>query len=64
VRDFYANHFLPNIPPDIELVPVSEIFAQDRIVEEYVVRFDLPPLFGPVKLRVRPSWLARGVSRS
>jgi carboxymethylenebutenolidase len=27
VRDFYANHFLPNIPPDIELVPVSEIFA-------------------------------------
>ena len=39
VWDFYANHFLPNIPPDIELVPVSETFAQDRIVEEYVVRF-------------------------
>lgn len=39
VRDFYANHFLPNIPPDIELVPVSETVAQDRIVEEYVVRF-------------------------
>jgi carboxymethylenebutenolidase len=39
VRDFYANHFLPNIQPDIELVPVAEIVAHDRIVEEYVVRF-------------------------
>ena len=39
VRDFYANHFLLHIPPDIELVPVSETLAQDRIVEEYVVRF-------------------------
>ena len=39
VRDFYANHFLPKIPPDIELVPISETLSQDRIVEEYVVRF-------------------------
>jgi carboxymethylenebutenolidase len=39
VRDLYANHFLPHIPPDIELVPIAEIVAQDRIVEEYVVRF-------------------------
>jgi carboxymethylenebutenolidase len=39
VRDFYANHFLLQIPPDIELVPVSEIIDHDRIVEEYVVRF-------------------------
>src|SRR5215472_9993528 len=39
VRDFYANLFIPNIPPDWELIPLSEIFAQDRIVEELVVRF-------------------------
>jgi carboxymethylenebutenolidase len=39
VRDFYANHFLPYIPPDVELVTVSETSGQDRIVEEYVVRF-------------------------
>jgi carboxymethylenebutenolidase len=39
VRDFYANHFIPNIPPDFELIPVSQVFAKDRIVEELVVRF-------------------------
>jgi carboxymethylenebutenolidase len=39
VRDFYANHFIPSIPPDLEFVPVSQIFAQDRIVEEAVARF-------------------------
>lgn len=39
VRDFYANHFLSQIPPDIELVPVSETSGHDRIVEEYVLRF-------------------------
>jgi len=39
VRDFYANHFLPYIPPDVELVTVSETSGQNRIVEEYVVRF-------------------------
>ncbi len=39
VHDFYANHFLPNIPPDIEAVPISQIFGKDRIVEESVFRF-------------------------
>jgi len=39
VRDFYANHFLPYIPPDVELVTVSETSGQNRIVEEYVLRF-------------------------
>ena len=39
VRDFYANHFLPYIPPDVELVTVSETSGQDRLVEEYVLRF-------------------------
>jgi carboxymethylenebutenolidase len=23
VRDFYANHFVSQIPPDMEMVPVS-----------------------------------------
>ena len=39
VRDFYANHFLPSIPPDFGLASVSQIFAQDHIVEEFVVSF-------------------------
>ena len=39
VHNFYANEFLPHIPPDMELVPVSQVFGQDRIVEEMVLRF-------------------------
>jgi carboxymethylenebutenolidase len=39
VREFYANHFLPNIPPDFELTSLSQIFGNDRIVEEFVIRF-------------------------
>jgi carboxymethylenebutenolidase len=39
VRYFYAKIFLPGIPPDFELASVSQIFAQDHIVEEFVVSF-------------------------
>jgi carboxymethylenebutenolidase len=39
VREFYADHFLPNIPRDFELTSLSQIFGNDRIVEEFVIRF-------------------------
>jgi carboxymethylenebutenolidase len=39
VREFYANKFLPNIPPDFEITTVSQTFGDDRIVEEMAVRF-------------------------
>lgn len=39
VRDFYAHQFIPQIPPDLEFVPLSQSFAQDRMVEEAVARF-------------------------
>jgi carboxymethylenebutenolidase len=39
VRDFYADQFLPGIPPDFALTSVSQTFGSDRIVEEFVVRF-------------------------
>ena len=39
VREFYANKFLPNIPPDFEIATVSQTFGDDRIVEEMAVRF-------------------------
>ena len=31
VHEFYANQFLPKIPPDFELNSVSQIFSNDRI---------------------------------
>jgi carboxymethylenebutenolidase len=39
VYAFYADHFIPTIPPDIELIPVSQIFGQSRLAEEMVLRF-------------------------
>ena len=39
VREFYANHFLPQIPPDLEITSVSQTFGDDRLVEEMVMRF-------------------------
>ena len=39
VRAFYANFFLPQVPPDFELSSVSQTFGDDRMVEEFVTRF-------------------------
>src|SRR5215471_20240224 len=39
VHDFYANHFLPQIPPDLEITSLSQTFGNDRIAEEMVIRF-------------------------
>ena len=39
VHRFYAEQMLPNLPPDLELVSLSQIVGDDRIVEEFVIRF-------------------------
>jgi carboxymethylenebutenolidase len=39
VREYYADHFLPAIPPDLELQSLSQTIGSDRLVEEMVVRF-------------------------
>jgi carboxymethylenebutenolidase len=39
VYEFYARYFLPQIPPDTEIIPVSRTIGQGRLVEEMVFRF-------------------------
>jgi carboxymethylenebutenolidase len=39
VREFYANHFLSQIPPDMETVTVSRTIGQGRVVDERIMRF-------------------------
>ena len=39
LQDFYANHFLSQIPPDMEMVAVSRTIGQGRVVDELVARF-------------------------
>jgi carboxymethylenebutenolidase len=37
--EFYAEHFIPLIPPDIEMVPLSRTIGGDQLVDEMIVKF-------------------------
>jgi carboxymethylenebutenolidase len=39
VYEFYAKHFLQQIPPDTEIVPVSRTIGQLRVVDEMIFSF-------------------------
>ena len=36
---FYAEDFIPQMPPDTEIVPVSRTIGDDRLVDEMIFRF-------------------------
>src|SRR4029450_7009413 len=42
LRDFYSRHFIPKMPPDAEIVPVSRTIGGDRIAAERIFRFTHP----------------------
>jgi carboxymethylenebutenolidase len=52
LHDFYANHFLSQIPPDMEMSPVSRTIGQGRVVDELVARFTHS---------IRMDWLLPGI---
>jgi carboxymethylenebutenolidase len=39
VGEFYAKYFIPQIPPDFELVPISRTIGTDQLVDEVVAKF-------------------------
>src|SRR2546423_12516827 len=39
LREFYATHFIPKMPPDMEMVPVSRTIGSDQLVDEMVIKF-------------------------
>ena len=39
LREFYATHFIPRMPPDMEMVPVSRTVGTDQLVDEMVIKF-------------------------
>ena len=39
LRGFYSRLFIPRMPPDTEIVPVSRTIGTDRLVDEMVFRF-------------------------
>ncbi len=36
---FYSTHFIPQMPPDVELVPISRTVGEDRLIDEFVFKF-------------------------
>jgi carboxymethylenebutenolidase len=36
---FYANHFIPQMPKDTSLVPISRTIGADRVVDEMIFSF-------------------------
>jgi carboxymethylenebutenolidase len=39
LRDFYSQHFIPKMPPDTEIVPISRTIGTGRLVDEMIFRF-------------------------
>jgi carboxymethylenebutenolidase len=39
LREFYSRHFIPRMPPDTEILPVSRTIGTERLVDEMVFRF-------------------------
>ena len=52
LRDFYANYFLSQIPPDTEMVTVSRTIGQGRVVDQIIARFTHS---------IRMDWLLPGI---
>jgi carboxymethylenebutenolidase len=39
LREFYSKRFIPQMPPDTEMVPVSRTIGEDQLVDEMVFKF-------------------------
>src|SRR5260221_14621843 len=39
LKEFYSKHFIPNMPSDTEIVPISRKIGSDRLGDEMIVRF-------------------------
>ncbi len=36
---FYGTYFIPQLPPDVEFIPISRTVGRDRLVDEFVFKF-------------------------
>jgi len=39
LRQFYSRHFIPKMPPDTEIVPLSRTIGSNCLVDEMIFRF-------------------------
>lgn len=53
LRDFYSKHFIPQMPPDTELTPISRTIGTDRLVDEMIFKFTHT---------IRMDWMLPGIA--
>src|SRR5881394_3896363 len=39
LRQFYSTHFIPKMPPDMQMTAVSRTIGTDQLVDEMVIKF-------------------------
>src|SRR5437868_1331932 len=39
LREFYSKRFIPQMPPDTEMVPLSRTIGNDQLVDEMIFKF-------------------------
>ncbi len=39
LREFYSKRFIPQMPPDTEMTPISQTIGNDQLVDEMVFKF-------------------------
>jgi carboxymethylenebutenolidase len=53
LREFYSKYFIPQMPPDMELTPLSRTIGTDQLVDEMVGKFTHT---------VRMDWMLPGIA--
>ncbi len=53
LREFYSDRFIPQMPPDTEMTPVSRTIGEDQLVDEMVFKFTHT---------IRMDWMLPGVA--
>jgi carboxymethylenebutenolidase len=53
LREFYSKYFIPQIPPDTELTPISRTIGTEQLVDEMVLKFTHT---------IRMNWMLPGIA--
>jgi carboxymethylenebutenolidase len=53
LREFYSKYFIPQMPPDMEMNPISRTIGTDRLVDEMMVKFTHT---------IRMDWMLPGIA--
>jgi carboxymethylenebutenolidase len=53
LREFYSRRFIPQMPPDTEMIPISRTIGNDQLVDEMVFKFTHS---------IRMDWMLPGIA--